>query len=195
MSRHIQHGLDERHRIAAADLYWQAFGSKLNAVMGPKPRALAYLNRVMRLDLCISVLEADQLLGIVGLQSPSGSFAGGSAADFRAIYGQARGMLRMPAMIWVGGKPVADNTLMIDGFSVALPARGQGIGGALLHEVLAHARNIGFQSVQLDVIDSNWRAKAFYTRHGFSTQSRRSIWPLGPLFGFQSVLRMARHLE
>lgn len=191
----IQHGLDERHRAAAADLYWHAFGGKLGAVMGPKPRALAYLRRVMRLDLCIAVLDGDQLLGIVGLQSPSGSFAGGSGADFRAVYGRARGSLRLPALIWVGGKAAAAGTLMIDGFSVVTAARGQGIGSALLQEVLSHARARGFHSVQLDVIDANWRAKAFYANHGFTVQNQRSIWPLGPLFGFRHVLRMARRLD
>ena len=42
----LQFGLPDRLRADAARLYWQAFGSKLGAVMGPEPRALRFLMRV-----------------------------------------------------------------------------------------------------------------------------------------------------
>lgn len=190
----ILHGLSEHHRAAAAALYWQAFGGKLGAVMGPQPRALAYLARVMRLDMCIGAVVGDQLVGVVGLQSATGSFAGGTAGDFRAIYGWLRGLWRLPALIWVGGGSAAPQILMIDGFSVALQARSQGVGAALLHAVLTHAQEMGYAAVHLDVIDSNWRARAFYARHGFTLHKRRSIWPLGTIFGFRAVLRLSHNL-
>ena len=191
----VQHSLAEGYRSAAAALYWHAFSSKLDSVMGPKPRALAYLTRVMRLDLCIAALDDDQLLGIVGLQSTTASFAGGTISDFRAVYGTARGVLRLPALLWVGGARPAANVLMIDGFAVAPDQIGQGIGSALLQEVFTYARANGFQSVHLDVADKNLRAKQFYARHGFHAHAQRSIWPLGRFFGFKSVLRMVRDLS
>ena len=52
------HGLPPSQRRAAAELYWQAFGGKLARVMGPEPRALDFLLRVMRSDHAIAAVEA-----------------------------------------------------------------------------------------------------------------------------------------
>ncbi len=192
MSFDVTHGLPETYRAAAADLYWQAFGGKLGPVMGPSARAQTYLRRVMRLDQCIAVVKDNTLLGIVGLHGPSGTFAGGTARDFGAVYGAVRGLWRLGMLMALGGKDAESGALMIDGFSVQAAARGKGVGAALITAVFDHARAQGFDAVQLDVVGSNWRARGFYQRHGFAVQATRKIGPLGWAFGFDSVVRMRR---
>ena len=194
MSFQVMHGLPEPYRAAAADLYWQAFGGKLGPVMGPPDRAQTYLCRVMRLDQCFAVVQDNVLRGMVGLHSETGTFAGGTARDFGAVYGPLRGLWRLKLLMLVGGKDADKDALMIDGFSVQASARGQGVGAALLEAVLSYARAQGCDSVQLDVVSSNWRARAFYQRHGFTVQSKREIGPLRFIFGFDSTVRMQREL-
>lgn len=194
MTYQVTHGLPEAYRAAAAELYWQAFGGKLGAVMGPPARAQTYLRRVMQLENCIAAMQDNSLLGIVGLHGPNGSFAGGTARDFGAVYGRLRGLWRLAAMVAIGGPEAEETTLSIDGFSVQAEARGQGIGAALLGAAIAHAQAQGFSALQLDVVGSNWRARAFYLRHGFAVHSMRKTGPLGWIFGFDQVVRMRRDL-
>lgn len=194
MSLQVLHGLPEPYRAAAADLYWQAFGGKLGPVMGPPARAQTYLRRVLRLDQCFAVVHDRTLLGIVGLHSEAGTFAGGTARDFNAVYGPLRGLWRLKLLMLVGGKDADAGALMIDGFSVQAAARGQGIGAALLEAVVDYARAQGFDAVQLDVVSSNWRARGFYQRHGFVVQSQRKIGLLRLIFGFDGTVRMQRRL-
>lgn len=194
MSFHVLHGLPEPYRAAAADLYWQAFGGKLAPVMGPPARAQSYLRRVMRLDQCFAIMQDNLLLGIVGLHTETGTFAGGTARDFAAIYGPLRGLWRLKLLTLVGNKDPDIGALMIDGFSVQAAARGKGIGAALIDAVFFYARAQGFDAVQLDVVGSNWRAREFYKRHGFIVQSQRKIGLLRFIFGFDSTVRMMRKL-
>jgi ribosomal protein S18 acetylase RimI-like enzyme len=194
MSYQVSHGLPETYRAAAADLYWQAFGGKLGPVMGPPARAQTYLRRVLRLDQCFAIVHDNRLLGIVGLHGESGTFAGGTARDFGAVYGRWRGLWRLGLLTRVGSKDPDIGALMIDGFSVHAAARGQGVGAALLKAVMDHARATGFEAVQLDVVGSNWRAREFYQRHGFTVQSQHNIGALRLIFGFDSTARMQRIL-
>ncbi len=194
MSFQVLHGLPEPFRAAAADLYWQAFGGKLGPVMGPPARAQSYLRRVMRLDQCFAIVHDNSLLGIIGLHSEAGTFAGGTAQDFGAVYGSLRGLWRLKLLMMVGNNDPDVGALMIDGFSVQARARGKGIGAALLEAVISYARAQGFDAVQLDVAGSNWRARGFYQRHGFTVQSERKIGLLRLIFGFDSTVRMQRRL-
>lgn len=190
----ITHGLHDSQRAAAARLYWQAFGGKLGPILGPAPRAHAHLARAMQLDTCFCALQGGQLVGIVGFQGAQGSFAGGTGAQFRASYGWIRAAWGLPVLQWVGGPQAAQGALMIDGFSVDTGARGQGIGAQLLIAVAGYARAQGYRALQLDVIDANWRARAFYQSHGFTLQHSRSIGPLRWIFGFNKVQRLTRDL-
>lgn len=190
MSLSISFGLPEQQRSAAATLYWQAFGDKLQPILGPAPRACAHFERVMQLDHCFAAQRGTALVGIIGFQSGKGNFAGGSAQQFRASFGKARALWSLPVLQWIGGPPPAKGALMIDGFSVAPAERGKGIGSALLAKLREHAKLSGFDALQLDVTGNNPRARAFYERGGFYVQSVRTIGPLSMVMGFGHVLRM-----
>jgi ribosomal protein S18 acetylase RimI-like enzyme len=185
------------HLIAnAADLYWAAFGGNLGLVLGPKPKAIAFLTRVMRPDHCIIAVQDGRLIGMVGLQSPRGSFAGGEARDIWAIYGLILGLWRFLLLYWLGGngQMAQLDGLMIEGFCVRPDARGQGVGASLLHASIAYAQSLGCRHIQLEVTDQNPRARSFYESHGFSLLARRSIWPFHRLFGFAHIYTMKRPL-
>jgi ribosomal protein S18 acetylase RimI-like enzyme len=190
----LQLGLPEALRPDAARLYWQAFGGKLGLVLGPEPRALRFLERVMRGDHVIVALGADgALLGIAGFKTPRGSFASGRAGDLTAIYGAVGGLWRRVLLGWLSDE-VDNRRFLLDGLCVAADARSNGLGSALLNAICTEARARGYGEVRLDVIDSNWRAVALYKRLGFVVTGRQSIGLLRHVFGFASATTMVRSL-
>ncbi len=185
-------GLPTRLRADAAALYWEAFGGKLGAVMGPQPKAMAFLMRVLRQDHAIAALDdTGGLLGMAGFKTPAGSFAGGEAADVIAIYGRLGSLWRLP-LLWLLGREVDNDRFLLDGICVARGARGQGIGTALMTAIEAEAAARGYAQVRLDVIDSNWRAKALYDRLGFRVEKTTNIGVLRFVYGFRAAITMVK---
>ncbi len=190
----LQLGLHDRHRPQAARLYWQAFGGKLGLVMGPEPRAMHFLQRVIRADQVITALGPEgQLLGIAGFKTSKGGFASGQAEDLRAVYGAFGAWWRKTVLGWLSDE-IDNDHFLLDGLCVDAPARGQGLGAALLNAICAEAQLRGYSAVRLDVADSNWRAIALYRRLGFEVTGRQNIGSLRLIFSFSSALIMVRPL-
>ncbi|TXH95078.1 MAG: GNAT family N-acetyltransferase [Pseudorhodobacter sp.] len=187
-------GLPETLRAEAAARYWQAFGGKLGRVMGPDARALIYLTRVILADQAIVALDGrGQLLGLAGFKTPQGSFAGGTARDLRAVYGVAGLCWRLPLLSLLGSE-VDNDRFLLDGICVTPAARGRGVGTALMAAIEDEGRARGYAHVRLDVIDTNWRAKALYERLGYRTVKTDNIGLLRYAFGFTSALTMVKAL-
>lgn len=194
MTVSLRIGLPLPLRAEAVQLYWQAFGGKLGRVMGPEPLALRFLTRVLRGDHAIVALDAKgALLGMAGFKTPAGSFAGGEMADVLAIYGRLGAAWRLP-LLWMLGHEVDNDRFLLDGICVARGARGRGIGSALMQAIEAEAVARGYEQVRLDVIDSNWRAKALYLRLGYAVEKTDDIGLLRFAFGFRSATPMVKRL-
>lgn len=194
MTVSLRIGLPLHLRAEAVQLYWQAFGGKLGRVMGPEPLALRFLTRVLRGDHAIVALDAKgALLGMAGFKTPAGSFAGGEMADVLAIYGRFGAAWRLP-LLWMLGHEVDNDRFLLDGICVARGARGRGIGSALMQAIEAEAVARGYEQVRLDVIDSNWRAKALYLRLSYAVEKTDDIGLLRFAFGFRSATTMVKRL-
>ncbi|HWZ97118.1 MAG TPA: ribosomal protein S18-alanine N-acetyltransferase [Candidatus Dormibacteraeota bacterium] len=70
--------------------------------------------------------------------------------------------------------------------------RRRGFGSVLLNTALADCRANGYQSIFLEVRESNERAIAFYKKHNFSVSGRRPNYYRNP---DESALTMALHLS
>lgn len=194
MSIALRHGLAGEHRAEAARLYWQAFGSKLGRVMGPEPKALRFIARVIEVSHVISAIdESGELIGVVGFRTPRGSFVGGCWDDLVAIYGRA-GALWRAACLHLLAHDLAPKVMMVDGIAVRPDRRGTGVGAALIESLVAEARDRGYDALCLDVIDENLRARALYQRLGFEVTGRRSSALTRIVFDFRSVQVMRRRL-
>ena len=55
---------------------------------------------------------------------------------------------------------------------VAPEHRGNGIGAALLADIISRAQRLGWRGVELEVVAGHERAAALYLRHGFMPLSR-----------------------
>lgn len=191
----IRNGLDPRNKAAAAAIYWQAFGPKLGRLLGPEPRALAYLIRVMRPDHILAAHTTEgALVGIAGFRTAAGAFAIGRFSDLAAIYGWPGAIWRVTALRLIR-QDVAPDRFRIDGLAVGTALHGQGIGSQLLTAVMQEATRQGYDRIRLDVVTGNIRARALYERHGFVACGESRPGPIGPLLGFLRATRMERRLK
>lgn len=188
----ITSGIASADRATVAALYWEAFGDKLGAILGPKHRALAYISQVLQADHGICAHDATGLLlGVVGFKTHRGALVDGSFADMRRIYGCAGACLRTALMAALLND--TDNErFLIDGIFVAPAARGRGIGTALLSAIRDEARSRGYRQIRLDVVDTNPRAKALYLREGFVVFRTQKMGPWRYLMGFDTCITMVR---
>lgn len=188
----LRRGLDPAQRADAARLYWAAFGAKLGRLLGPDPRALALLDRVIRCDHALGVEDAEgRLLAVAGFRSPLGCFASFGWRDLVAIYGRLGGPWRAALLHWP--RPEVDNgRFLVDGIAVHADMRGRGIGSVLLEALAAEARARGYPAVRLEVADTNPRARALYERHGFAPWREDRLRLLAPLYGYRVSTVMLR---
>lgn len=191
MTVRILRGLPDVLRAEAVRLYWQAFGGKLGAVMGPEARALAFLDRAIRGDHAFVAIEDGRLRGMVGFKTPQGSFAGGAMADLVAVYGRFGATWRA-GVLELLSREVDNDRFLLDGICVEAEARSRGIGAALLAAIEAEAVQRGYGAVRLDVIGENWRARALYERQGYQVVRTHRLGLLRHVFGFASSQTMVK---
>jgi ribosomal protein S18 acetylase RimI-like enzyme len=190
----LHHGLPDALRAQAAVLYWDAFGGKLGRVMGPSPKAIAFLQRALRSDHVILALsDQGALLGMVGFKTYHGSFAGGSAADLHKVYGRFGAFWRA-MLLGALGQNIENKRFLLDGICVAPAARGQGVGTLLLNAICAEAQTRGYDGIRLDVVSSNPRARRLYERLGFTALQTEPLGLLRYVFGFESSTAMVKTL-
>lgn len=190
----IAKGFPASQRSRAAALYWEAFGGKLGTVLGPEDRALRFIAETLRPDHCFTAADAQgRLLGIAGFKSPEGAFVGGSPDGMKAVYGRVGAAWR-GAVLWMLSHEVDNHRFLVDGIAVTRDARGNGIGSALLAALCDEGRARGYDTIRLEVIDSNWRARALYERQGFMPLRTENMGLLRHVFGFASATTMVRPL-
>ncbi|SFR59072.1 Acetyltransferase (GNAT) family protein [Yoonia tamlensis] len=185
-------GIPDASRGEAAALYWEAFGKKLGFTMGPKYRALIYINRVMRSDHGICAHDAQgRLIGVAGFKTAQGALVGGTFTDIRRVYGWVGAAIR----VWLMGaleRGTENERFLMDGLFVAHEARGKGVGTALLNEISAEAKRRGYRQIRLDVVDTNPRARALYLQEGFRELETHKMGLLRYIFGFNAATIMVR---
>ena len=188
-------GIPEDQRGRAAALYWEAFGSKLRAPLGPRDRGVAFVERVLRADHAISALDDDGcLVGVAGFKTARGALVGGGLGDLAAVYGWAGAAWR-GVLSWLLERDVENDRFLMDGLFVAEDARGRGVGTLLLDALCREARARGYREIRLDVVDTNPRARALYERYGFEAFKTEDIGVLRFLYGFRHATAMALHVS
>ncbi|MGW1767118.1 GNAT family N-acetyltransferase [Streptomyces sp. NPDC002073] len=187
----LRHEVPEGGEDRVAELYWEAFGRKLGAALGPAPAGRAFIAAHLHRDRAVTAIEGGRIVGVAGFRVGGYGLTGGTAGDVLRAYGVPRGLLRLPLLALLERTPTAGQ-LVMDGIAVDPGCRGSGIGGRLLAEVYAVAAAHGCTEVRLDVIDVNPRARALYERQGFKAgRTEQTPW-LRRLMGFGAVTTMHR---
>lgn len=185
-------GLPMELRRDAARLYLDAFDRKLGPILGRDDRAVSYLAQTLQLTKSIAALgPGGELLGLAGFHDDRGGFVGGGFQDLRQHYGLI-GAIWRGALLSLFERTPEKHQLLMDGVVVSADSRGLGIGSELLNGVGEVARARALSVIRLDVVDTNPRAQALYTRNGFVPAGEQSVWPLHWLFGFRKSLTMEK---
>ena len=187
----IATGLPDDQRDAAAALYWDAFGDKLGRVLGPTPRALRFITQAIDPTHVICATRDGTLLGIAGFKTHRSAFVAGSLPLMARSYGWP-GALWRSALLSLLARDTENTCFVTDGLAVAPDARNRGIGTALIDALSEEARARHYPALRLDVVDTNPRAMALYTRLGFTATKTTSIGPLRHVFGFRHTVTMTR---
>jgi ribosomal protein S18 acetylase RimI-like enzyme len=87
------------------------------------------------------------------------SAPGGTLLLARDAGGQALGCVAL--------RPLSDDLCEMKRLYVAPPARGTGLGAALMRAIIAAARNRGYRAMRLDTLSDMAAAQAMYTAAGF----------------------------
>ncbi|TNC74198.1 GNAT family N-acetyltransferase [Rubellimicrobium roseum] len=187
---HIVKGFAPADRPAIAALYWEAFGQKLGRALGPRDRALRFIESVLSPDHAVCAWAEDgRLLGVAGFKTAQGALVGGGYAEMARIYGRGGALWRIGALALLS-RDTENARFLMDGIFVAPEARGHGVGTRLLDAIAEEARARGYAEVRLDVVDENTRARALYERKGYRAVARHSTGLLRYVFRFRAATTM-----
>lgn len=189
----VRLGVPESLRQQAAELYWEAFGRKLEPAIGPRARGIALMAPRLQLDRALAVLDGDRVLGVAGFHLDGRSFVHVGLRDVFREFGPVQGVWRSALLTVLDTKP-RHAELLMDGIAVCVDQRGQGIGTSLLRALLELARAHDLSSVRLSVVDVNPRAQALYAREGFVVTKVERTPYLRRLMGFGAATEMVASL-
>jgi ribosomal protein S18 acetylase RimI-like enzyme len=186
----LTHGFSRADRSAIAALYWEAFGQKLGRALGPRDRALRFIEEVLSPDHAVCAWDEDgHLLGVAGFKTHQGSLVGGGYGDMAAVYGYWGALWRLMLLALLS-RDTENARFLMDGLFVAPEARGRGVGTRLLDAIAEEARARGYCEVRLDVVEENTRARALYERLGYRAVARHSTGILRFVFHFRAATTM-----
>lgn len=191
----IRLGFHERDRSAVAILYAQAFFRKLEKVIGNPQEVVVLLEKGLNPHYCLCAYDENHhLLGIAGFHIGKKALIDLSLSDFVTVFGPVKGVVKalLAGMLF---HRTAKNKkeLLMDGIAVEETARGTGVGTLLFQGLFDLAKERGFSSIALDVIDENPKAKELYLRLYFKENRYTGIpWPISSLIGVTGVTHMVR---
>ena len=183
-------GVPEALRSEAAELYEQAFGAKFAVAVRDTDARRRLITSSLVLANAVCAIENEGLIGVAGFKTTDGSLTGGLTV--RRLFSHLGFFHGLWATLIFGlyERSLKPGELLLDGISVRPEQRGRGIGGRLLDELRQYAREHGYKSIRLDVIDTNPRARQLYERKGFVATRTEHFAYLRWLLGFGASTTM-----
>lgn len=195
MAIYIEKGWDETHSTLIAELYDDAFGSKFRLAIPHRKKRILVLSNSFQPEYSFIAYRDDKIVGLSGFNVTAGSLTGGiDAKELLKSLGLFRGLLACAVFSLFERHP-KKRELVMDGIAVISECRGQGIGSLLLDQIITYAKNSKLESVRLDVIDTNPRARKLYESKGFIAVKTENYPYLKWLIGFSGSTTMKLDLR
>ena len=186
----IQKGWNIQKSQLVAELYEEAFGLKFSVAISSKQKRIDILSKCFVPDFSYSVMVNGKIVGLAGFQTKNGSLTGGMNLNgLIDELGLFKGAWAGLVLSLFERQPIKRELLM-DGIVVDDDFRGLGLGSSLLDRIVLHARENDFDTVRLDVIDNNPRAKKLYESKGFIATKTEYFPYLKWLIGFSGSTTM-----
>ncbi len=187
-------GMPEEFRREVAEIVYEAFRQKLAPLIGGPEKGAAILENALDPALAIVAVCRGQLVGVAGLQYDGRNFVTPRRSEFVRQFGALSGTLRF-VMFMVFALAYGQKDMYIDILAVAPAMRGKGVGTLLLDAVFQTAREKGFKSVSLEVVDTNPDARRLYERLGFVARRTYPYPYLRGIAGFSASIKMVKTLS
>ena len=195
MAIYIEKGWLVENSTLIAELYEEAFGSKFCRAIPDKTNRILMLSKSFQPEYSFVAYRDGSIVGLSGFNVTTGSLTGGiGVKGLVKSLGFFRGLWACAVFSLFERKP-EKGELVMDGIAVISECRGQGIGSLLLDKIIKYAKTSGFESVRLDVIDSNPRAKKLYESKGFVAVKTERFPYLKWLVGFSGSTTMKLDLR
>ena len=182
-------GLPKEYRKQVAETYVKTFPHKYETIMGPAHKACRVLEQDLNPDCAIVASSQGEFAGVAGLNFGNTRLVKTRKRTFVRTFGVAEGLLRFGIFRAIS-KRADKKELLFDGLVVREKMRGKGVGARLLQGVRDYARDRGFCTIKLDVLDTNPRARSLYERLGFRAE-KTAYYPFFASLGFSGVTTMA----
>ncbi|MBI9076375.1 MAG: GNAT family N-acetyltransferase [Desulfatibacillum sp.] len=182
-------GLPEMYRRQVAETYVRTFPHKYETIMGPTEKACRVLERDMNPDCAIVASSKGKFAGVAGMNFGDARLVKTRKRTFVRTFGILEGLCRFGVFRAVSRK-TEKKVLRFDGLVVSENMRGKGVGSRLLQGVKDYAKDRGFWTIKLDVLDTNPRARCLYERLGFKPV-KTEHYPYLSSLGFSGVTTMA----
>ncbi len=186
--------MPEEFRREVAEIVYEAFQRKLALIIGSPEQGVAILEKGIDPALAIVAVSQGRPVGVAGLQYDGRNFITPRRSEFVRQFGGVSGTARFVLfMLFVQAYYQKD--MYIDILAVSPAMRGKGVGTRLLEAVFQTAREKGFKSVSLEVVDTNPGARRLYERMGFVARRTYPYPYLRGIAGFSASIKMVKILS
>ncbi|KZN61254.1 GNAT family N-acetyltransferase [Pseudoalteromonas luteoviolacea] len=191
----LKHGWDICESGKIAELYEMAFGEKFASAISKKSGRLTVLEKSFLPQFSYIALFEGKVVGVAGFKTSEGSLTGGLDINgLVACLGFVKGV-KAALLFSLFERKARKNELLMDGIAVDTKYRGLGIGSQLLDAIIDYAAQNKYDSVRLDVIDSNVRARKLYEAKGFIATKQEYYPYLKFLLGFSGSTTMHYNIK
>ncbi len=189
----LRSGMPEEFRREVAEIVYEAFWRKLAPLIGSPGQGVAILEKALDPALAIVAVCQGQPVGVAGLQYDGCNFIKPQRSEFVRQFGSLSGTIRF-VMFKLFAFVYDQKDMYIDILAVPPAMRGKGVGTLLLDAVFQAAREKGFKSVSLEVVDTNPDARRLYERVGFVAQHTYHYPFVRGIAGFSASIKMVKTL-
>ena len=194
MTVKLQWGVPEALHLIVATLIYDSFETKFRYTLCPRKKGISFIADSIQGEYGLVAIQESKVVGIGGARTDQGELLQIRFSTWiRTYHIQAIRSFFIGFPFW--HERHISGTLTLTSLSVKEEARGQGIGTKIIKEFIHYGSANGFHTLNLEVVNSNPRAKALYDRLGFTTQKYTSIpRPWSFFLGFTGVYEMVYSL-
>ena len=190
----IREGLAAEHEAGALRILHAAFAYKLRIGLdGPDDMVRLFEGQVDR-SACWTAIVDGRIAGILTRQSSSEEFYNISTRRLLATFWPLKTLRVLFNFLLLNESPPR-NALYVESIAVDADIRGLGIGGKLMAEAEARARELGLPLLALDVIGDNQGAIRLYERLGYKIVKTTRGFLVKYVTGSDEVHRMEKRLD
>ena len=188
----ITQTLSESQKDEILEIIYNAFEKKIsNLELKPKSKeqGLRIIKKSANFEQGLYGLYKSKIIGGVGMNFREKRFYFFQRELLKKEFGFFGALWRSIVQKFSVDK-LKDNELYIGSIAVAEDYRGKGFGTQLLNAVNDFAKKNGFETIILDVVDTNPRAYELYKRFGFKVIKKRKFGIITKSAGFSFTYKM-----